>query len=372
MFGVLFLLFGAGVLAVANALLVTHPQFKITESIRPGNTLGSPKFPPGTSGISVRKQLEAVASQQRTVDLHYFRLFSVIALAVMVALALFLGWLAAGHVLSPVRKITMDARRITTRSLGDRIDTGGPNDEFKELADTLNDLLSRLEASFDSQRHFIANASHELRTPLSVQRAVLQVTLSDPNANLEDFKMACEEVLTFESQQDHLIDALLTLATSERGLNQRHPLDLASIAERVMETRIKDAELRGIRLNSVLAAAPTLGDPNLIERLMANLVDNALKYNLEDGMVEVQTLTRGGLSLFSVTNTGPVIPEDMIDRLFQPFERLPGQATRAVEGHGLGLSIVRAIANAHGAAIACQVRAGGGLEVEVSFSTVEE
>ncbi len=288
-------------------------------------------------------------------------------LAILVVLAAGVGWLLAGRVLRPLRGITASARAISASNLSERLSLDGPDDEFRELGETLDGLFGRLEASFESQRHFVANASHELRTPLAAERTLLQVALADPEASAETLRSACEQVLSLGAQQEHLIDGLLTLATSERGVARREPVDLAELARKVILTRRAEAEARGIRIDATLTAAPASGDPSLLESLVANLVDNALRHNVPAGQVEISTSKAGGHASILVGNTGPVVPPGEVERLSQPFQQLGSERLRRGDGHGLGLAIVSAIARAHNASLAARARPGGGLDLEVSF-----
>jgi signal transduction histidine kinase len=284
---------------------------------------------------------------------------ALITLAIAVAVSLGFGWLLAGRLLRPLRSIVATARDISATNLSRRLRTGDRDDEFSRLGQTLNDLFARLEASFESQRHFVANAAHELRTPLTAERTLLQVALRDPDASVASLQAACHEVLQLGQQQEQLIDALLTLAGSERGIARPEPFDLAEVAASV----IGDA-----RIDAALAAAPAEGDPRLAESLVANLVGNALRHNVPDGWASVETSTVGGRAVLRVSNSGPVVPPTEIDRLFQPFQRLGDERVRRRDsGHGLGLAIVRAIAVAHGAELTARSRPEGGLDVAVRF-----
>jgi len=311
-------------------------------------------------------------------DIHFHRVLiaSAIGLAVMVVVSLVLGWLVAGRFLRPLRTITATARDISASNLHRRLDLRGRDDEFSELADTLDALFGRLEASFESQRRFVANASHELRTPLTAERALLQVALADPQATAETWRSTGRDVLELGQAQERLIEALLTLAVSERGIEHRETFDLADIAGEVVASRRHEAQRRGIHLDATLAPAPATGDPNLVRSLVTNLVDNAVRHNAAGGRLEVTTATAtaatstsmtDGRASVRVTNTGPVIPPAELDRLFQPFQQLGGQRIRHADGHGLGLAIVRAIAHAHGATLTPQARPEGGLDIQVSF-----
>ena len=290
-----------------------------------------------------------------------------IAVPVVVLLAIVGGWLIAGRLLRPLRTITATARDISASNLNRRLGLGGREDEFAELGETLDDLFGRLEASFDSQRHFVANASHELRTPLTAERTLLQVALADPDATAQSLRSACEQVLALGDQQERLIEALLTLATSEGGIEQWEPFDLAAVAWHVITIRREGAARRGVHLETRLAEAPTAGDPRLAESLVANLVDNAIRHNSDGGRAEISTASAGGQATIRVRNTGAVIPPEQLGRLFQPFGRANGERIRHTDGHGLGLAIVQAIARAHAATLTPRAQPEGGLDVEVTF-----
>jgi signal transduction histidine kinase len=317
--------------------------------------------------------LHAAASDQQTKDLNLLLFWSVIALAVMAVGSVGLGWVVAGRILGRLHDVTATARSISASNLHARLAFEGPNDELKELGDTFDELLGRLETSFEAQRQFVANASHELRTPLTVSRAMLQVALADPNLSLDSLVATCEEVLEAQSEQERLLEALLTLSQSQAGLEQREPLDLAPLTEKVLLVRQTEAQERGLELHANLAPAPSAGDPRLIGHLISNLVDNALRHNREHGRVEVVTEARADAATISVTNTGPLVPPDAVALLVEPFRR-GGERTSSGDGHGLGLglSIVRAIADVHGAVVNIEPKAEGGLEVTVIFKAREE
>jgi signal transduction histidine kinase len=316
--------------------------------------------PVGSAG-----SLTAVA--QHDTDFRSLILSSVFGLVVMAVLSVVFGWLLAGRLLRPLRTITATAQDISASNLSRRLSLGRRDDEFAELGETLNDLFARLEAAFDSQRHFVANASHELRTPLTAERALLQVTLADPDAPAAELRAACTQALALGEQQEQLIDALLTLASSERGIGQPEPFDLAGLAGPAIQARTADAERNHIQLTAALDPAPTMGDPSLAESLVSNLVDNAIRHNVAGGQVEIRTAQAGGRAAISVRNTGPVIPPGEVDRLFQPFQRLASGRTSQASGHGLGLAIVAAIARAHQATLIARARLAGGLDITVTF-----
>jgi signal transduction histidine kinase len=366
------LLYG-GLFTVAGAALLGFTFWLFERGTNDGKRI-LPTPPPGR-GISCLPtdhrclQLARAWVAQHRFDLHTLLTQSGIALAVMAALAFALGWLVAGRVLRPVRSITAAARRMSATSLHERLTVTGPNDEFSELASTLNDLLARLEASFTAQRHFVANASHELRTPLTLDRTLLQVALRNPGTASEQWRATGLELLESGRHQERLLEALLTLATSEGGLSGREPADLSEAAAASLRAASPEAGRQQIRMVTALHPAPVLGDPRLIERLTVNLLDNAIRHNTTDGTVHLTTGQQDGRAIISVANTGPVIPAAEISRLFRPFERLA--TARASNGngsgHGLGLSIVAAIADAHDATIAAHARPEGGLRIRVSF-----
>lgn len=287
--------------------------------------------------------------------------------AVLVLLSVAFGWLLASRLLRPLRLITATARDISASNLSRRLRLGRRDDEFKRLGETLNELFARLEASFQAQRHFVANASHELRTPLTAERTLLQVTLTDPEADAATLRGACEQVLALGVRTERLIDALLTLATGERGIERRDPFDLADLADRVVSARGEAAVQYDVRLEAKLGPARAAGDPRLAESLIANLADNALRYNAPGGWAEMSTWTRDGRAVVSVRNTGQAVPPAEVGSLFEPFRRLGTDRVQRAGGHGLGLAIVRAIADAHGAAVTARAREGGGLEITVAF-----
>jgi signal transduction histidine kinase len=306
---------------------------------------------------------DPVAEQQRSAFLHTLVISSVVGLLVLVVLAAVLGWAIAGRALRPLRTMTTTAQAISADSLYSRIGLDSPYEEFAELGATLDDLFGRLDAAFRSQRHFVANASHELRTPLTAERALLQVALADPDASVDSLRAACDEVLALGAGQERLIESLLTLASSEQGIDRWQPLDLGEIAAEAIAVRQDDAARHGIQIAAALAHAPTQGDPRLVDSLVANLVDNAVRHNVPGGRVDVIT---SGTSI-AVRNTGATIPPGELDRLFEPFQRLRRERGRPSDGHGMGLAIVRAIATAHGATISARAPDSGGLDVEVVF-----
>src|SRR5580704_1274752 len=282
-----------------------------------GAAVGEPY--PGTGILSCASLL----NQQRNAELRQLITDSGIALAFMTAASIGLGWLVAGRVLRPLRTIATTARRISASNLHQRLPLAGPGDELTELGKTFNGLLARLEGSFGAQRQFVANASHELRTPLARQRTLVEVALRDPEPTVGGMRGTLERVLVTGEQQERLIEALLTLARSQRGLDRRESLDLAAVAQEALPAPAQEAlpataqegpaagdpepACRGPRVRATLTAAPVLGDPKLTERLAANLVDNAIRHNVAGGWVEVTTGVRSGRGFLSVANTGPAV-----------------------------------------------------------------
>jgi signal transduction histidine kinase len=367
---------GAAVLAV-TALLYGHlapPQLHQTKQhpvitqhpvgtqypVATSPPVTPPQSPPGV-------HVSVAGLGQLNIDREGLLIISAVALAVFVGGAVALGWLLAGRVLRPLSTITATARRISASSLHERLALHGPDDELKELADTLDNLFARLEASFEAQRRFAANASHELRTPLTRERTLLQVTLADPAATPDTWQAVGQELLASNAEQERLVEALLTLASSEAAGVEHEFLDLAAITSAALTTAGPAISGRGLHVQADIKPAALYGDPLLVQQLAANLIDNAVRHNIPDGDIHISTGTSEGRAVLSVANSGLVIPAPEVERLFQPFQRLGPRRSRRDGGHGLGLSIVRAIVTAHAATIAAQPRPGGGLVIDVAF-----
>jgi len=344
-----------GTMIAANGPSAGHPTARLSEGT------------PTAAQAQLARQLSLQDAAEHARDLHQLLTNSGIALAIMTVLAIGLGWLTAGRVLRPLRAMRTATQQITERNLHERLGLPGPGDEVKDLADTIDGLLARLETAFEAQRRFVASASHELRTPLTLNRALLEVALADPAATVDDLRVTCEELLTAGEQQEMLVDALLTLATSERGLDRRERFDLAETAGRALAPHCADADRQGLHLDVSAGRAVVRGHPDLAERMVANLIDNAIRYNVPGGHVEVRTETRDDRAVLFVGNTGPRVPADQASQLLQPFVRLVADRAGHPDGHGLGLSIVRAIATAHDARLNVRPRPGGGLTVTVHF-----
>jgi signal transduction histidine kinase len=382
LYGSLFAVSGAVLLAITY-LLVSHRTGRlllVNRLTNPGTgTTGrhlytgeadNPQVPIPPEMQNDLKQLRAQAAHQHAAELHELLVQSGIALAIMAAISIVLGWLVAGRVLRPLRTMTATVQQISARNVHERLAVEGPRDELKDLADTVDGLLVRLETALDAHKRFVANAAHELRTPITLEHALLEETLTDRVPTLESFRSTAERLLVISEQQGRMLESLLTLADSERGIDRKEPLDLSEVTDEVLLGSRPETDL-GLRIKTRIGSAPTSGDPALIERLVANLFDNAVRYNVSGGRVEVTTATRAGRAVVSVVNTGPVIPPEEVDRLFEPFQRLNGRAADNNGHHGLGLSIVRAIATAHGATLTAHARPEGGLSVEVAFPISE-
>jgi len=365
LYGGLFLAAGAGLLAITYLLVAASPGKYALQGLVTGR--GGPGHHPAAGPLHVPASAQAQAAQQHAADMHQFLLQSGISLAIMTVAAIGLGWLVAGRILRPLQVMTATTRRISADSLHHRLALQGPADELKALADTIDGLLDRLDAAFDAQRRFAANASHELRTPLTLERAMLEVALANPRTTLASLRSTCQDVLAACQEQERLIEALLILARSQQGLGHRSPFDLAEITTQVLSTHRPQAQARQLTIDTALAPATVHGDARLAGRLVANLADNAIRYNIPGGRVEIVTALKAGRPVLRVANTGTPVPGSQIERLLQPFHRLAPGRTGQPDGHGLGLSIVQAIAAAHDATLTASPRPGGGLAVEITF-----
>ena len=334
---------------------------------KPGVTVPEPVTPDGRKVSDVIRDL---TNSYRDQTLHQLVVKSLQALGLMGLLSVGFGWALSGRVLSPLHRMTAAARRLSEENLHERIALDGPDDELKELADTFDAMLGRLEAAFESQKRFVANASHELRTPLSIIRTEVDVALANPDASPEELRRMGEVVRRATERSDALIDGLLVLARSDRGPAARAPVDMAELAEEALAQAAAEAAAAGVATSGRFDPAPTTGDDALLGRLAGNLIENAIRHNESGGRLEVVTgpaeAAGGGPGevRLAVANTGPVIEPGEVDGLFEPFRRL-GAERLAGRGAGLGLSIVRSVVAAHGGRIAARPRPGGGLVVEV-------
>jgi signal transduction histidine kinase len=366
------LLLGAGLLLLAvTYLLVSRdlPTSNMMISKAVGGTVSEPDtgFPEGATPGAARQMLTSLADTGRSAALHTLLTQGAIALGIVAVLAGALGWLIAGRLLHPLQRVTETARRIADapdadRGLHERIALDGPVDEVKELADTFDVMVARLDESFDSQRRFIANASHELRTPLTLNRTLLEVALEPPEVSPELHQLGTT-LLAINARHTRLIDGLLLLARSERAVAEHAYVDLADIVEHVLG-QLPDPP---VDIYPYAKEAPTIGDPVLLEHLVRNLVENGVRHNLsEDGWVRVATGSHEGTAFLEVANSGPVVARYDVPALFEPFRRL-GADRLASGGAGLGLSIVRAVVTAHGGTVGAEPRETGGLVVTVTL-----
>jgi len=354
-------LLATGLVAIAAALLLWLGWMLA------GDAVVSPSLPPGTDvrvgGVLVKaEQLTQVLQ-----DNARFRVLmagSVAFVCVVVATAL-LAWTFTGRVLKPLRDVTGTARRLSAESLGERIALRGPRDEVAELADTFDAMLDRLQATFSSQRQFVANASHELRTPLSVIRTELDVTLADPDADADELRRMAGVVRTATLRANQLVDGLLLLArTDGLGLGVVERVDLATVAASAWQAVRVEAEQH--RLRAAFACTPThvSGDPALLERVAGNLLENAVRHNVEGGWLDVRTAAGAKWVTLRVSSSGAVVDPERVEELFESFRR-GGVHRTAHTGTGLGLSIVRAVVRAHGGSVSAEAVNGGGLTVTV-------
>jgi signal transduction histidine kinase len=361
-YGLVFLVTGA-VLLTMGYLLVRHNISGIhwRERLR---QLGFPtiSFAPRPDprllalGRDLHNQLVAGALHRLVVEYLF-------ALGMMTLISVGVGWILAGRALRPLRDITATARRVSGQNLGERIALSGPEDELKELADTFDGMLGRLDAAFASQRHFVANASHELRTPLAIMRTEVDVALADPRAGADELRQMGEAIRETVDSCERLIESLLMLARSEAAVGREEPVDLAALAGDCVTDMLARAEEVEVHLRLSLEPARVRGDERLLERLIANLIDNAIRHNERGGFLSVSTLTADGQVVLEVANGGPVIDPAAAATLTEPFRRLD----RSYGGFGLGLSIVRSVAEAHGGRLELTAPPSGGLHVRVGL-----
>lgn len=370
LYGGMFLIAGILLLSIiyllaANALNVgSKLPFEIVSGGVSSNTCNLPSSAPAGK---LNRALNDCVNLQREHALNDLLSRSLLALLGLAVIAFAFGYAMAGRVLAPLGRITRTARAVAGSDLSRRIELDGPDDELKELADTFDDMLERLQRAFTAQQRFVGNASHELRTPLAINRTLLEVHLSDPGAPVE-LQQLGKTLLATNERSEQLVEGLLLLARSDNQIVERKPVDLAEVASRAIDQVHAEAEDRGVELRGECKPAVVQGNGVLLERIALNLVQNAVRYNVaEDGWVEVTTDVRHGQAVLVVTNTGPVVPAYEVDNIFEPFRRLRTERTGSDKGVGLGLSIVRSVARAHGGHIAAQPREGGGLVMRVTL-----
>jgi signal transduction histidine kinase len=299
-------------------------------------------------------------------ELAALRIASAIGLGILAIAAAGLGWLASGRALRPVRSITEAAKRASELRLGQRLALTGPDDEFKQLADTFDVMLERLDTAFTSQKRFVANAAHELRTPLTAMRTAIEVTLSKPTRTPDQLEAMAARVNRSVERAEATVEALLTLAISEVGPTAQEAIDLATAAQDALGATQAAIDQHQITVDATLEPALARGDRVLLQRMIANLVDNAVRHNSSGGRIGIRTIQQADSAIFEIANTGPRVPAEQIPTLFEPFTRAK-QRLNSSDGVGLGLSIANTIARAHNATITARPRPGGGLELSVTI-----
>ncbi|WP_217165848.1 HAMP domain-containing sensor histidine kinase [Streptomyces sp. AC512_CC834] len=376
------LLYG-GMFLIAGILLLSIIYLLAAQAVRTGNEplykivdfadlkVSSSTCPVVDNGNLSLSDFNAAISDcmdhQRKVALDNLLSRSLLALLGLAVIAFAFGYAMAGRVLSPLGRITRTARAVAGSDLSRRIELDGPDDELKELADTFDDMLERLQRAFTAQQRFVGNASHELRTPLAINRTLLEVHLSDPNAPVE-LQQLGKTLLATNERSEQLVEGLLLLARSDNQIVERKPVDLAEVAGQAIDQAHGEADGKGVEIRGTREAAVVQGNGVLLERIALNLVQNAVRYNVaEQGWVEVTTALESGQAVLVVTNTGPVVPAYEVDNLFEPFRRLRTERTGSDKGVGLGLSIARSVARAHGGHIYASPREGGGLVMRVTL-----
>ncbi|MDT4959669.1 MAG: hypothetical protein QOG07_3085 [Pseudonocardiales bacterium] len=316
-----------------------------------------------------------IGKDARTSSVDYLLHTGLIYFAIIVVIGTTGGYLLAKQALRPIAKLTQTARQLSTDNMDQRINLGGPDDELRELADTFDEMLGRLAAAFDSQRLFVANASHELRTPLTVIRTELEVTLADPDADVAELRRMGEVAQSAAERAQRLVASLLTLATLQAvghgGLEVSEPVDLAKLVPGVLDAVAAEAKEKDITVESDVSPASTVGDPRLLERLIGNLVENAIRHNVPGGWLRVRTGATAERVWLHVANGGAVIPPGDVDTLFEPFRR-GGRLRNVTRGAGLGLAIVRLIVEAHQGRLQAAAPPFGGLAIRIELPRQQE
>lgn len=357
----------AAAILLAVAVLVADVTVAATPGLAPGTEVEIVTADGASVTVPASAVREALREQAREAILRTGGLaFGLVVLAGSAA-----GYLVAGRVLRPVGALTVTARRLSTATLAERISYQGPRDELAELADAFDEMVGRLEAAFAGQLRFAANASHELRTPLTLIRAEVDVALRDPQATVEELRTSAGIVRTATERADALVESLLVLARSESEaeqgrLSRLQPVDLSTLVPAALAAVGTESIQRDLRVHTALAPAPTVGDPELLGRLVGNLVENAVRHNVDGGALSLRGWTSDGQARFVVTNSGPNFDQSDVADLLTPFYR-GGEGRSGVRGTGLGLSIVRAVVAAHHGTLDLTALAGGGLEVRVAL-----
>jgi signal transduction histidine kinase len=320
----------------------------------------------GPTAAAIRQLTAAVtAGQDHTLD--SFKIESALALGLITILSFGLSWWMAGRALQPVHRITDAARRLSEQTLHSRINLKGPNDELKELADTFDAMLARLDRAFTSQRRFVANASHELRTPLATERVLIDEALANRSAQPHDFRAILEDLRANSEETERLVDALLVLARSERGVERSSDVDLAAAAETALAIAAPEAAREAVQVRSDLTPVTVKGDRGLLERLIGNVVENGIRHNFAGGWLNIAVTPSGPNAFLEISNSGPTLDDATVDTLTEPFRRGDTDRTSGDGGFGLGLSVVDSIINAHSGSMTLRARPGGGLVLRVKL-----
>ncbi|WP_433470084.1 sensor histidine kinase [Spirillospora sp. CA-128828] len=375
-YGSLFLVTSATLVAVTYLLTVRtmDDRFPVRQSMD-ATTVTRLRAMAVNGDVGQLMRLKADAdrqlAQQKHDVLQQLLQSSLVTMLVLGVLAVVIGYVVAGRMLRPLHKVTATARRLSESTLHERIALDGPQDEIKDLADTFDRMLDRLNRAFDGQRRFVANASHELRTPLTINRTVLEVALASRKSPPET-KALADVLLGNTARHERLIEGLLLLAKSERELATRVGTPLPDVVRSALDQLDDPADEAEVDVEARLAPATVTGDPVLLERCAVNLLENAVKYNVREGRIWVRTGVRDGEAFLQVVNTGRPVPSYEVATIFEPFRRLRADRTGSRDGAGLGLSIVRAVVRAHGGAIETVPRPEGGLSITVRLPMARE
>jgi signal transduction histidine kinase len=367
MYGVLFLVSGAVLLAIASGVVVSSSRVSVAE---PNRAPLSPLQADQARIHQLQAQLASAESQLHSGVSRGLLVGSAIALGVMTVVSLVLGWLVAGRVLRPLRAMTTATRRISADSLHERLAMAGPEDELKDLADTIDGLLARLEGAFSAQRRFVANASHELRTPLTTMRASVDVAVAKPGPVPAPTIALADRLRGELDRVDGLLDGFLALARAQHGdLPGQATLSLEYITAAALAVRASAISSRRLTVHHAAGHEGTwvVGSQALLCRMVDNVLDNAIGHNRDGGWISVTTGADERQAHLVVETGGDVLDQEQVSQLAQPFRRLGADRTGSDHGSGLGLSIVEAIATAHGGTLDLRARPEGGLRVSIAL-----
>ena len=370
LYALLFLISGSALLGLTYGLVAANlpatpvssaSRFDSNQLAKLSKACKQPYPDPGTVA-ACKQAFTAGGETVRQRALASLLTFSLVGLGVMTVASGGLGWYMSGRVLRPVRAITETARRASDQHLGERLALTGAQDELKELADTFDDMLERLDLAFAAQRRFVANASHELRTPLTVMRTAIDVALAKPNRSTQQLEDVVARVRRSVDRAENMIEALLVLAISDQGVTSNELLDLSAVAEDALELAAPGIARLELSVQTDLAPAEATGDQQLIERMVWNLVDNAVRHNEPGGWIRITTGRCPGGAVLRITNSGAVVPPDAVPTLSEPFRRIDKQPD---DGAGLGLSIAQSVSIAHGAQLDIHSQPEGGLDIRL-------